>query len=170
MKFVNLNKDHVVKLESFKKKVFAIGVQDELVSKKTLTDEKKVEIAKNCKLIRDLVRDIKPEAVVLEVCDDRYDHFFYDVISHPNYDKTFGDIHKILDTDKPETLLAYPNLDLEKANLEYLIGMDVCSYRMMPCKTIFGDRSIQITNKRYKSKVQMLEVYKDTILQQELAT
>lgn len=141
-KYVDQNKENMVKLESFKKKVFAIGVYDELVTKKNLSEENKLQIVKNSKLIRDFVRDIKPEAVVLEVCEDRYDHFFYDIISHPNYDKTFGDIHKILDTDKPETLLKYQNLDLDKANLEYLIGMDVCSYRMMPCKTIFGDRSI----------------------------
>ena len=34
---------------------------------------------------------------------------------------------------------------------------------MMPCKTVFGDRSIKITNKRYKSKVKMLEVYKQAL-------
>ena len=47
--------------------------------------------------------------------------------------------------------------------MEYLVGLDVCSYRMMPCKTIFGDRSIKITNKRYKSKLKMLEVYKEAV-------
>jgi hypothetical protein len=32
-----------------------------------------------------------------------------------------------------------------------------------PCQTVFGDRSIKITNKRYKSKLKMLDVYKDAI-------
>ena len=40
---------------------------------------------------------MKPETVVLEMCQDRYDHWFYDAISHPNYDRTLSDIHKILE-------------------------------------------------------------------------
>jgi hypothetical protein len=44
--------------------------------------------------------------------------------------------------------------------MEYLIGIDYCSYRM-PCKTVLGDRSYQLTKKRYESKVQMLDVYKE---------
>jgi len=32
---------------------------------------------------------------------------------------------------------------------------------MMPCKTILGDRSIVITEKRYKSKLNMMDVYKE---------
>lgn len=51
---------------------------------------------------------------------------------------------------------------MNKGNLELLVGMDICSYRM-PCKTILGDRSIGITKKRFKSKVKMLEVYKESL-------
>jgi hypothetical protein len=57
-----------------------------------------------------------------------------------------------LDTGNYEKLLEYDQLDLDRGNFEYLIGIDICSYRM-PCKTIIGDRSIDITKKRYKSKV-----------------
>ncbi len=39
---------------------------------------------------------------------------------------------------------------------------------MMPCKTVFGDRSIKITNKRYKSKVRMLEVYREALELEEV--
>lgn len=55
------------------------------------------------------------------------------------------------------------SIDKSATHLEFLVGLDVCSYRMMPCKTVFGDRSIKITNKRYKSKVKMLEVYKEAV-------
>ena len=72
-----------------------------------------------------------------------------------------SDIHKILDKGKPEQLLGFSQLDIDKSNLEMLVGMDVCQYRMMPCNTVLGDRSIIITNKRYKSKVHMLDVYKE---------
>lgn len=43
--------------------------------------------------------------------------------------------------------------------------MDICSYRTMPCKTILGDRSFKITSKRYKSKLNMLDVYKEAASQ-----
>lgn len=130
-----------------------------------MTKEEQLAIAKNARVIRELIKDVKPESVVLEMCQDRYEHWFYDAISHPNYDRTLTDIHKILDSGKPEQLLEFKGLDLEKqsTHLELLVGLDVCSYRMMPCKTIFGDRSIKITNKRYKSKVKMLEVYKQAL-------
>jgi hypothetical protein len=164
--YLTKNAENLVKLENFKKKIFAVGVYDELQTKKSLSSDQKLKIAQNSMMIRNLVKDLKPEAVVLEMCEDRYDNFYYDIISHPNYDRTMSDIHKILDTGKPEKLLDYKNLEMEKAGLEYLIGMDVCSYRMMPCKTVFGDRSIKITNKRYKSKVKMLEMYKEAVANQ----
>ena len=70
-----------------------------------------------------------------------------------------------MDSGKVSDLLEYKGLEMAKssAHLEYLVGLDVCSYRMMPCKTVFGDRSIKITNKRYRSKVKMLEVYKEQL-------
>ena len=46
--------------------------------------------------------------------------------------------------------------------MEYLIGIDYCSYRM-PCKTIMGDRGYKISKKRYESKLQMLDVYKEAL-------
>lgn len=165
LKYLNENKDKVVKLENFKKRIFAIGVHDSLSATKILSKEEQMEIGNNSKLIRDIIKDVKPETVVLEMCQDRYDHWFYDAISHPNYDRTLSDVHKILDTGKVEQLMDYKGLEMGKssAHLEYLVGLDVCSYRMMPCKTVFGDRSIKITNKRYRSKVKMLEVYKEQL-------
>ena len=162
-----MREDKVVKLENFRKKIFAVGVYDQLAGSKTLNEEEQKNVAKNSQLIRDLIKDVKPETVVLEMCQDRYEHWFYDALSHPNYDKTLSDIHQILDSEKPEQLMAYKGLDISKtsSHVEFLIGLDVCSYRMMPCKTVFGDRSIKITNKRYKSKVQMLDVYKDVLEQ-----
>lgn len=46
--------------------------------------------------------------------------------------------------------------------MEYLIGIDYCSYRM-PCKTILGDRSYKLTMKRFESKKAMLDVYKEAM-------
>lgn len=67
-KYLSDNKDKIVKLENFRKKIFAIGVQDSLASQKVLTQEEQMEIASSSKLIRDLIKDVKPETVVLEMC------------------------------------------------------------------------------------------------------
>lgn len=166
-----MDDDRVVKLENFRKKIFAVGLHDQLSGSKTLTLAEQEALARNTMLIRDLIKEVKPEVVVLEMCQERYDHWFYDAIAHPNYDNTLMDIHRILDSGKPEGLITYKGLDLAKSSshVEFLVGLDQCSYRNMPapCKTIFGDRSIKITNKRYKSKLKMLEVYKEALMQHE---
>jgi len=119
--------------------------------------------------VRNLIKEVKPEVVVLEMCQDRYDHWFYDAIAHPNYDKTLIDLHRVLDQGRGEGILAYKGIDASKtaSHLEFLVGLDQCSYRNMPapCQTVFGDRSIKITNKRYKSKLKMLEVYREALEQ-----
>ena len=47
-------------------------------------------------MIRDFIREVAAENVVLELCDERYEDEFYEIISHPNYDKTFNQVHKLL--------------------------------------------------------------------------
>jgi hypothetical protein len=47
-----------------------------------------LRIIDNIKLIRDVVRDLRPESLVVEMCDDRYDRWLADVVAHPNYDST----------------------------------------------------------------------------------
>lgn len=165
------NPNKVVKLENFKKKIFAVGVHDQLSGSKELSKEDQEELAESTMLIRNLIKDVKPEVVVLEMCQDRYDHWFYDAIAHPNYDHTLMDVQRIFDSGKPHDLLAYKGLDLSKSSshIEFLVGLDQCSYRNLPhpCQTVFGDRSIKITNKRYKSKLKMLEVYKEALASHE---
>lgn len=60
-------------------------------------------------------------------------------------------VHKILDK-KPEKLKEYDQIDIFDSNMEYLIGIDYCTYRM-PCTTVMGDRSYKLTRKRFDSKV-----------------
>ena len=47
-----------------------------------------LRIIDNIKLVRDVVRDLRPESLVNEMCDDRYDRWLADVVAHPNYDST----------------------------------------------------------------------------------
>lgn len=74
-------------------------------------------------------------------------------------------MHNILDK-KPEKLVEYEDISVEDSNLEYLIGLDYCTYRI-PCTTVMGDRSYKLTRKRFESKKAMLDVYKEA---QQLAT
>ena len=106
-----------------------------------------LRIVDNIKLVRDVVRDLRPESLVVEMCDDRYERWLADVVAHPNYDSTVSQIHQILDK-KPEKLLEFDQIEINDSNMEYLIGIDYCAYRM-PCKVIMGDRSYQVTNKKY---------------------
>ena len=63
-------------------------------------------VANNIKLIRDVMKDLRPESLVVEMCDQRYERWLADVIAHPNYDSTISAIHKIMDK-KPTKLKEY---------------------------------------------------------------
>ena len=74
-------------------------------------------------------------------------------------------LYKLLDREDFDEIADGKMLDIDQSYLEMTTGMDMCQYRMMPCKTILGDRSIVITEKRYKSKLNMMEVYKEAASQ-----
>ena len=95
------------------------------------------------------------------MCDDRYQRWLGEIVAHPNYDATVSQIHKLLDKE-PALLRKFDEIDLEDSNMEYLIGLDYCSFRL-PCKMILGDRSYFTTKKRYEGKVKMLDVYKKSL-------
>ena len=43
------------------------------------------------------MRELRPESLVVEMCDDRYEKWLADVIAHPHYEHTVQAIHNILD-------------------------------------------------------------------------
>jgi hypothetical protein len=47
---------------------------------------------KNAALIRDFIKDVTPEEVVMEMCDERFDEEIRDIITHPNYDKVINKV------------------------------------------------------------------------------
>ena len=67
----------------------------------------KKAISKNAAMIRDLMKEVNPEQLVLEMCDERYDDEMRDTISHPNYDKVMSQVHKLLSQKKPSRLLRF---------------------------------------------------------------
>ena len=124
-------------------------------------DEYSDKIAQNIKFVRDIVKEFRPDSLVVEMCDDRYGRWLSDVVAHPNYETTISSVHKIIDKNT-KRLKEYDQIDINDSNMEYLIGIDFCTYRL-PCTTIMGDRSYKTTRKRYESKVQMLDVYKEAV-------
>ena len=105
----------------------------------------------NIKFIRDIIRDLRPDSLVVEMCDDRYERWLADVVAHPNYDSTIKMVHKALDKD-PIKLTKIDQIEIEDSSMEYLVGIDYCAYRL-PCKMVLGDRSYKLTKKRYESKI-----------------
>jgi hypothetical protein len=65
-----------------------------------------MKIVNNSLLIKNIIKDLQAENVVLEMCDERYNDELYDIISNPTYDRTLLQVHKILE-NKPERLLKY---------------------------------------------------------------
>jgi len=95
----------MLKLQDFKRKIYVIGVYDDPLSQmlkdknlnlleKDFKEESaeqdmfQQKIIHNIKLIKDVMRDLRPESLVVEMCDDRYDRWLKEVIGHPNYDST----------------------------------------------------------------------------------
>ena len=72
-KFLSANPENMIKLQNFKKRVFAIGTVDDLGIPNRDSDEHKTAIAKNAAVIRDFCRKVQPEQVVLELCEERYE-------------------------------------------------------------------------------------------------
>ena len=60
-KFLSAYPENMIKLQNFKKRVFAIGTVDDLGVPDRDTEEHKVAISKNAAMIRDFIRDMAPE-------------------------------------------------------------------------------------------------------------
>ena len=59
-------------------------------------------IARNAALIRDFIKEIGPEEIVFEMCDERFDEEIRDIITHPNYTQIFSKVQKLLSQEEPE--------------------------------------------------------------------
>lgn len=117
-------------------------------------------ISKNAALIRDFIKEMTPEEVVLEMCDERFDDEIREILSHPNYDRTMQKVHLLLDQSSPDKLTRLREIALDAGNFESIVAFDQCSNRM-PCRVVNGDRCMSTTQKRLLAKTQMLKLYKD---------
>ena len=72
-------------MTNFNKKVFAIGIYDDDMDDpefKHLKESKewKMKVINNSALIKNVIRDLQAESVVLEACDERYDAQIADIV------------------------------------------------------------------------------------------
>lgn len=75
-KYLDQHSGNLIKLQNFNKKVYAIGLVDDILDdpefKKTQGKEWRLKIAKNAQFVRNFIKELKAENVVLEMCDDRF--------------------------------------------------------------------------------------------------
>jgi len=125
----NYNNVNFIKLQDFKKKLFLIGIYDDPLHEmipepeddkegqlklfhKTFESGSEMQsayqsqVVRNIKLIRDTMLKLRPDAMVVEMCEDRNQRWLSDVVAHPNYDATISDINEMLNKD-PEKLKEY---------------------------------------------------------------
>jgi len=145
-----LKNANVKLLESFNKKVFVVGVEG--------------ENAENVEIVRNLIKDLRPGSVVLELCQTRYKEVYEPILQHPGYEHTMKRVNQYIDDADIAGLTDYKSIALK--DLEYLVAIDMCSFRIPYCKTVLGDRLQTITQKRLKSKILMRDVMHD----QEIGT
>ena len=100
----------MVKLQNFSKKVYCIGVVDDILDDPTFAqgqqDQWKKRIAANAALIRNFTKELQADTVVLELCEERYQDELMEILSHPNYDRTLNTVHRLL-TQNPDKLLTF---------------------------------------------------------------
>lgn len=77
-------------------------------------------------MIRDIIKEVKPDQVLVELCQDRYDNWMFEIVSHPNYDKQMDVLHKMLDKNLIERVAEGNHMDVEKSYMEMLVGTDIC--------------------------------------------
>lgn len=71
-----------------------------------------MQIVNNAALIRDFIKDLRAESVVLEMCEERYAEEMQDILEHPKYDNTMATVHKLLERD-PKRLLKYKEIAVD---------------------------------------------------------
>lgn len=132
-KYLPDNRGNLIKLQNYKQKVFAIGLVDDILNDTSdlQKDQLKLkqyqlDIAKNAALVRDFIKELQPEEIVLELCDERFENEIRDILSHPNYDKTMNKVHLLLDAHDPEKITRLKDIAIDHGNFELLVGFDTC--------------------------------------------
>jgi len=84
----------------------------------------------NVKLINDFILESKPQNVVVEMCDERFNESLNEVMKHPKYEMLMERFYEAIeDNDKLVKLSKKSNLS-DIRGLEYMVAIDICSFRV----------------------------------------
>ena len=113
------------------------------------------EKTEKAEIVRNLIAKSKPANVLLELCDERFEQRFNDVMQHPNYKYSINNVHTVIDEDHAllSEISPFPAEDLP-----WLLAIDTCSFRLGQCKSHLADRDYKLTQKRLKSKIKLLDI------------
>lgn len=79
-------------------------------------------------------------------------------MKHPKFDALMEKFYKVLKEPEKVHKLSQKSDLIELKEMEYLIGIDICSFRIPQCRSILGDRNISITSKRLKAKMRLSDI------------
>jgi len=108
--------------------------------------------------VNNFIRESQPNNVVVELCDERFNNHYNAVMKHPKYEAIIEKFYKILDDEEKVKKLGQKSDLIELKEMEYLLGVDICSFRIPRCRSILGDRNWSITQKRLRAKLRLSDL------------
>lgn len=117
-----------------------------------------IHTIQNVQLISKMAQLSKPQNIVLELWDERFNKNYDPIMKDPKYEVIMSHFQKILDNEEKANQLSEKSSLLEMDDLEYLIAIDFCSFRSPNCRSVLGDRLQSITKKRMKAKERLSEL------------
>jgi hypothetical protein len=100
----------------------------------------------------------KPQTVVVELWDERYNDHYDRIMKHPRFDAIMDKFYGVLDDEEKFRKLGEKSDLIELKEMEYLIGIDICSFRIPRWRSILGDRSWSVTQKRLRAKMRLSDL------------
>lgn len=79
-------------------------------------------------------------------------------MKHPKYEHIINKFYKIINNEEKILKLTEKSDLLELKEMEFLIGIDICSFRIPNCRSVLGDRDWTITQKRMKAKLRLSDL------------
>jgi hypothetical protein len=116
------------------------------------------ENLENIRLVKNFVTESKPENLVVELWDERFNSRYNDVMKHPKYEPIMEKFYKIIEDEERVKKLSDRSDLIELFEMEYLIGIDIWSFRLPKCRSVLGDRKFSITQKRMKAKERLSDL------------
>lgn len=115
-------------------------------------------LLENLRLVNSFIRELNPRNVIVELCNERFNERYNHIMKHPSFEAIMLKFYNVLQNeDKVKRLGQKSNL-IELKEMEYLIGIDLCTFHVPQCKSVLGDRDWSITQKRLRAKMRLSDI------------